>query len=70
MINVNCLYNSLSFAAESCGRTMTARCKDMEKYDVSGNEAFDWDRCISIARDFLLFYLNEHLSGKKEKSQN
>ena len=44
---------------------MTARYKGMKKYAVSGNEEIDCDRCISVERDFLLFYLKEHLHGKK-----
>ena len=55
-------------ASESCGRTMTARYKGMKKYAVYGKEEFDCDRCISVARDFLLFYLNEHQSGKNQIS--
>ena len=44
---------------------MTVRYKGMMKHAVSGNKEFDCDRCISVARDFLLIYLNEHLPEKK-----
>ena len=37
----------------------------MKNYAVSGNKEFDCDRYISVARDFLLFYLNEYMPGKK-----
>ena len=45
--------------------TMAVRCKSMKKCVVCGNKEFDCDKCISVAQDFLLFYLNEHLPGKK-----
>ena len=44
---------------------MTARYKGMKKYALFGNKEFDYNRCNSVARDFLLFCLNERLSGKK-----
>ena len=37
-------------AAESYGRTMTAGYKGIKKYAVSGNEEFNCDTCISVAR--------------------
>ena len=44
---------------------MTVKHKGMIKYATSGNKEFDGDRCISVARDFMLYYLNEHLHEKK-----
>ena len=44
---------------------MTARYKGIKKYPTSENKEFDCGKCMSVAREFLLFYLNEHLHGKK-----
>ena len=50
---------------KTVAETMANKYKGMKKCAVCGNKEFDCDRCISVARDFLLFYLNKHLPGKK-----
>ena len=44
---------------------MTVRYISMNKHVVSGNKEFDCEKCISAVRDFLLFYLSEHLHQKE-----
>ena len=67
--NVNCLDYILTFL--TADRNMVIICKGMncrqawKQSTASGNKEFDCDRCILVARDFLLFYFKEHLHERK-----